>query len=197
MKRIGLLMGCFNPVHNDHLDLAKTVLNQNRVDEVWFIPAKENLNIKDKKLITSEERLKMLNLAIKGISNCKINPIELNNSRQNYTYETLKSLKKRNNELYLIIGSDNLKTFDKWMHYEEILENHYLIVAPRNGDDVDNILNNNLRLKTYYYHNKIIKLDFNSSNISSTFIRQNINGTKTKSLIPQEIRNYIIEKNLY
>jgi nicotinate-nucleotide adenylyltransferase len=176
MKKIGLLMGCFNPIHNDHLELAESVLNQGLVHEVWFVPAKDNLNTKDSIMLSSEARLQMLRLAIKGNKKYKISQLELKSIKQNYTYQNLKKLKKQDNELYLIIGSDNLKTFDKWVNYEEILDNYFLIVAPRNNDDIETILNNNLRLKTYAYYQKIIEMHFNTKSISSTEVRKSLNG---------------------
>ena len=41
----------------------------------------------------------------------------------------------KNDELYLIIGSDNLISFHKWDNWKIILKNCHLVVYPRKGFD--------------------------------------------------------------
>ena len=36
-KRIGIYSGSFNPVHNGHISLAKSLLDSDIVDEVWIV----------------------------------------------------------------------------------------------------------------------------------------------------------------
>ena len=145
MKRVGLLMGCFNPIHNSHIALAENILKEGLVDEVEVIPAKDNLNIKDVVITKAEDRLNMINLALAGKKSIKVNTVEIDSDRQLYTYETLKKVKE-DRELYLILGSDNLKNLDNWRNPEEILSNYKIIVTPRDSDNVEEIIENN-RLK--------------------------------------------------
>lgn len=196
MKKIGLLMGCFNPIHNDHLGLAQHVLNEGIVQEIWIIPSKENINIKDKKPISGDERVKILDEIIDDYPNFKIIPLEIKAKRQYFTYETLSLLNEPNIQLYLIIGSDNLISFNKWKRYEDILQNYHLIVSPRDDEDIEEIINGNPKLKKYGH--KIIKANYQSKNISSTFIRNNIaNEELIKKLLPSKIYEYIKRNNLY
>ena len=38
MRRIGIFGGSFNPIHNGHLHLAKTAMEQFSLDHVLFMP---------------------------------------------------------------------------------------------------------------------------------------------------------------
>ena len=39
MKKIGILGGTFNPIHNGHLNIATCAYTYLHLDEVWFLPA--------------------------------------------------------------------------------------------------------------------------------------------------------------
>jgi len=196
MKKVGLLMGCFNPIHNSHIALAESVLNQGIVDEVEIIPARDNLNEKDVKITCAEDRIQMIELALEGKKNIRINRIEVDFERQLYTYESLEMLKK-GRELYLIIGSDNLRSLDSWRNPEEILRKYKIIVPPRDNDNVLEVIENNPNLKKYKQN--IIVIDkVKGVSASSTLIRNNIkNKESIKDLLPEAVIKYITEKKLY
>ena len=52
MKKIGLYLGTFNPIHNGHIALANYFINSTDLDEVWVVltpqnPFKKNNNTKE------------------------------------------------------------------------------------------------------------------------------------------------------
>lgn len=47
-KKTGLFFGSFNPIHNGHLMLAKYILNEYDLEEIWFVVSPQN-PLKDKK----------------------------------------------------------------------------------------------------------------------------------------------------
>ena len=63
-ERIGIMGGTFDPVHNGHLVIARSVADQLGLDRVLFIPA-GNPNFKqDQKLASAADRVRMVELAI-------------------------------------------------------------------------------------------------------------------------------------
>ena len=63
-KQVGLL-GCnFNPVHLAHIVMADQVQNQLGLDKVYLMPTYLPPHVDEKKTISSEHRLAMLELAV-------------------------------------------------------------------------------------------------------------------------------------
>lgn len=61
--KIGFFGGCFNPPTNAHINLAKKVLKECKLDKVIFVPVG---NFYDKKeLVSGEHRYNMLKIACK------------------------------------------------------------------------------------------------------------------------------------
>ena len=61
MKNVAVLGGAFDPVHKDHMRVARTCLDRGFCDEVWFMPSPDRW---DKTLNASpEDRFAMLELA--------------------------------------------------------------------------------------------------------------------------------------
>ena len=50
--KVGILGGTFDPIHNAHIEIAKTALNQFNLDKVMIMPT-PNPPHKDKNTITS------------------------------------------------------------------------------------------------------------------------------------------------
>ena len=72
--------------------------------------------------------------------------IDTKHNEYKYTFEIMESLKKEyEDQLYLIIGSDNLKKFHLWKNVNKIMQN-MLIVLKRNKDDKLEKLNKNFIL---------------------------------------------------
>ena len=117
---------------------------------------------------------------------------ELNNLE--YTYQLINELKKRykNDELILIMGADNIISFDKWKNYEELLKLE-LIIYKRNNFDIKHYLDR-INKKDKY----IIIDNVESINISSTTIRETINDFyNLEELIDKDVLDYIIKNELY
>ena len=177
--RIGVFVGSFNPVHDGHIKVANYLLENDYVDKVLILPTPNYWDKQD--LIPVRHRYRMLKFY-------ETDKIIIDNKHNNYpyTYQVLRSLKKDyNDDLYLIIGADNIERFNEWRNYEEILENK-IIVLNRNN------ININKYLKKYKKEQFIPITDFPFINVSSTEIR---NGKFTH--LKPEVIDYIKKHNLY
>ena len=134
--KIGIYGGSFNPIHFGHIGLAKWVLENTDLDELWLMVSPNN-PLKDKSILADEhERLVAAKEAIKDIPGLVASDFEFALPRPNYTANTLRALAQAcpEHEFTLIIGEDNLSIFDKWREYQYILDNYRVFVYPRHGN---------------------------------------------------------------
>lgn len=177
--RIGAFVGSFNPPHEGHRKVAKYLVDNNIVDLLLFLPTPNYWEKTD--LISFEDRINMLKVYEEN--NIKVDSI---NNNYPYTYQVLRSLKNNypNDEIYLVIGSDQLEKLHLWKNIDEILENK-IIVLKR-----DNIIPN---INLDKYKDQFIYInEFDPIMISSTEIR---NGNYNN--IDSRILDYIKNNNLY
>ena len=133
MAKIGIYSGSFNPVHFGHVGLAKWVIENTDLDELWLLVSPNN-PLKDAQILAPEqERLEGVREAIKDIPGLVASDFEFHLPRPSYTANTLRELQKAypQHEFTLIIGEDNIAIFNRWREYEFILENFRIFVYPR------------------------------------------------------------------
>lgn len=186
--KIGIYVGSFNPPHKGHIKIVNHLIN-NYLDKVIIIPTGNYWDKLD--LVSINDRINML----KYYENENI-IIDTKNNNIDYTYQILEKLSKEYSmdELYLIIGADNIINFDKWKNYQDILK-YNLIILNRANIDVIKYLNI-LNIKDKY----TIINDLPNIDISSTMIRNKIKDSDTKNileLVDKEIYEYIEKNNLY
>lgn len=181
--RLGVYVGSFDPIHIGHVSVMDYLINNNYLDKIVILPTK---NYWDKNSLTDiNKRVEMIKL----IKRNYLIVDEVNN-KYDYTYQVLEALKKEypNYPLYLIIGADNIVSFDKWMKVDEIISNNKVIVLNRDNIDVKEYVD-----RFNHKENFIIIKDYPFVNISSTKLRNKLD----KDYLPLEVYNYIIENKLY
>ena len=182
--RIGVFGGSFNPPHLMHLNIAKDLLRLKYLDKVIFVPTGNKYNKDD--LIDIKYRIEMLKIMIISYDDMIVSDYE-NQDRVVYTYETLDYFKKKylGSEIYFILGADNLKQISNWKNSEYILNNYKLLVINR-GDEKTEIKDN------------VVVTDILNNDISSTFIRNNIdNDDIIKKYLDKNVLEYIRKEKLY
>jgi nicotinate-nucleotide adenylyltransferase len=92
--RVGLFFGTFNPLHNAHLGICNKLLEKKIIDEVWLVLTPHSPYKKSDDLVDAYIRLDMINEAIAKLQNIKVSDIEFGMEKPNYTYLTLKEVKK-------------------------------------------------------------------------------------------------------
>ena len=64
--KIGIFGGCFNPPHNMHNEIAKTLIKKGYIDKVIFVPTGDTYDKKD--LVKHKNRVEMLNLIVDNVN---------------------------------------------------------------------------------------------------------------------------------
>ena len=191
--KLGIFGGSFNPPHNMHTDIANYMIKQQYVDKVVFVPTGSKYAYKNN-LIEEEHRLNMLQILSDKNENIMVSDYELK-SEVVYTIDTLKYFRELypNDEIYFICGLDNFSYIDKWKNGKEILNNYKIIVINRDGNNLNELLD-----KFNEYKDNIIVSNMEMKNISSTYIRDNIEDiAKVRDFIDKDVLRYIQENNLY
>ena len=75
-RKIGILGGSFDPIHNGHLAIARAAYTDFDLDEVWFIPAGHSPNKNESGMTPSEYRAEMVALAVTPYQNFKMSTVE-------------------------------------------------------------------------------------------------------------------------
>ena len=133
MRKIGILGGSFDPIHQGHLNIARSAYREFALDEVWFIPAGHSPNKEEAEMTPAQVRAEMTQAAIKNDASFKLSRIEIESSGTSYTYKTLQHLKEQfpEDQFFFIMGADSLDYFDKWRHPEIICQNATVLAAVR------------------------------------------------------------------
>ncbi len=197
-KILAVFGGSFNPPLNSHFSLAQQIVNEyENIDKVIFVPV--NSKYQKEGLLENEHRYNMLKLVCDKNDDFIVSKVEIEQSRQLYTIETLEILQKEypENIICFTLGTDNLKEIPKWFSREKLVTNFKILVLERDEDNMDDIINQDEFLLEH--KDSFIKLKENiRSNISSTFVREKLKrGKSIRYLTPDEVYYYIKENNLY
>lgn len=198
-KKIGILGGSFDPIHNGHLAIAKAAYTDFRLDEVWFIPAGHSPNKNENAMTSPQLRAEMVALAIKPYPYFKLSTMEIEAEQTSYTYLTLTNLKNRypDTSFYFIMGADSLDYFEEWRHPEIICEKAAVLVAVRDHWDIDDI-KKKINAIEKQFDAAIYPLSCGRFDAASRDIRQQIkNGVNADQLLPDSVIRFIKEHQLY
>lgn len=198
-RKIGILGGSFDPIHQGHLNIAFYARKEFALDEVWFIPAGHSPNKNEADMTPASMRMDMAELAIEPYPYFKLSRIEVDAAETSYTYLTLKKLSKQypDTQFYFIMGADSLDYFERWCHPEIICQKAVILCAVRDDMDIAEIKRKISVLKELF-EAEIYPIYGGRTDISSTNLRRQIAANDSKpELIPEAVWNYIIAQKLY
>jgi len=185
---IAVFGGSFNPVTLAHKKIIDRIKKLDEVTKVIIVPVSDKY---EKKGLSTNvnHRIEMLKLVIE--KDIIISDFEARQDHQLKSLETLTHFKEEyNDDLALVIGSDNLEDFKNWYEPEKLMENFYLIVINRQSDLGKIILSNPTLTK---YKEKIIEINDLDLNISSTKAKRELNN----QYLDQRVIDYILLNDLY
>lgn len=191
--KIGIMGGTFDPIHFGHLLMAEQAREAMKLDQVWFIPTGAPPHKQGKEITAAEDRLKMVQVAIRDHPQFRCLDIEIQRQGPSYTLHTVQQLTHiyPKFHFYLIMGADMVKNLPQWYKIEEILQLVGVIGLHRPGyiaTDIPDFIENHV-----YWVEKMIE-----TNLSSTFIKEQIQSDKSvRYMIPDSVYQYIKEQSLY
>ncbi len=199
MKKIGIMGGTFNPVHNAHLMMAQAAYQQYHLDEVWFMPSKNPPHKDSRDIVSAEHRTRMVQSAIDPVPYFLFSDLELKREGTTYTCETMKILhdKYPKVKLYFIMGGDSLASFGTWYHPEKILKYCTILAAPR-GTVSDAAVKNLCKEQGTRFHGEILPIRMNHIAIASEEIRSKVrDGGSVLAFCPENVLLYMRIHGLY
>ena len=185
-----LYFGTFNPVHIGHMVIGQYIFEHSNAKELWYVVSPQNPLKTRQNLLPDRQRLHLVNLAIKDPYHIKSCDIEFGLPKPSYTVLTLAQLQEKypDKNFAIVMGEDNLVHFHKWKNYEAILNNHQVIVYPRQGETTEK----------YSNHPNVHFVDAPYMGISSTLIRNKIKeGKNVSEMLPVGVWEYIDENGYY
>lgn len=179
--------GTFNPPTLAHEKIANILIEKYKPEKFIFLPVGDYYTWKDD-FVNFSHRKNMLELVFNE-KKYTISPLE-NSTEFKGSYWALKEISKTyNDDVYFVIGADNVKQLDEWKNYRKLLNEFKFIVISRKGYDVNKIINE--KYLTFINNFQIVTIDID---ISSSEFRTNTNNI---SILNKEVYNYIKNNNLY
>ena len=190
-RRVGLFGGSFDPVHNAHVALARTALDQLALDELRWIPVGRPWQ-KARRLAPAADREAMVRLAIAGEPRFRLDRIELRRHGPTFTLDTVRELAaaEPGTEWVLILGQDQYASLHTWRDWRELLGMVTLAIA--NRPDAEPAVN--AQIANVPHH----MVNLPMMDVSSTEVRRRVAaGESIASLVPPAVASYIERRQLY
>lgn len=135
--KIAVYSGSFNPLHKGHLAIMRHLTEEAGFDRVYLVVTPQNPFKDAHSLPAGQARYEAAVEAVKKHPELKVDvlDIELKMQPPQYTIRTLDALREKepHNEFTLVIGADNLASFQGWRQHERILKEYGVVVFPRKG----------------------------------------------------------------
>jgi nicotinate-nucleotide adenylyltransferase len=196
---IVLLGGTFDPVHVGHLAVAQVVTEKFKPAEIVFIPAAMPWLKSDRIISSAADRLEMVRLAILGNTRYRLSTLETERPGPSYTVDTLREIRaciSPQDDLYFVIGWDNLLDLGRWREPSSIIEFSKIVAVPRIGYRVpDRIV---LEKILPGLSERVILLDQPEIDISASIIRERVyRNLPIDHMVPPLVAEYIRQNGLY
>jgi nicotinate-nucleotide adenylyltransferase len=188
-RRIGVMGGTFDPIHNGHLVAASEVASAFKLDEVIFVPTGSPYL---KETVTSaEHRYLMTVIATASNPSFKVSRIDIDRGGDTYTVDTLTEMKELypNADLVFISGADAIAQILAWKEVEKLWTLAHFVAVSRPGHKLT---------IPEAPEGSISSLEIPALAISSTDVRRRVDsGFPVWYLVPDGVVQYIGKHELY
>lgn len=196
---IGVLGGTFDPIHNGHLLMAEEVRARLNLVVILFVPAGQPWLKADNLISPAEHRAEMVRLAIADKPYFKLSTMEIERVGPSYTVDTIAELQVQlgaGNELFFILGWDNLAQLPQWREPSRLITMCRLVAVPRPGSPAPDL--KALEAIIPGLSQRVMLMDKPEMDISALVIRNRVaRGLSVHHLVPEPVERYIKEQGLY
>ncbi len=196
--RIAVFGGSFDPVHTEHIQLARVAIDRLRLDKLLVMPAYAPPHKRGRTLTEDTVRLALCRLAFADVEGAEVSDFEIAKKGTSYTYLTCQALREQypTAEIFWLVGTDMLRDFPTWREPNTILSIAELAVCGRN-EQRDWVETEQKKFQDLF-GKSFVYLDYNGKNISSTKIRVLAGGGRSlDGLVTPAVAAYIERERLY
>ena len=192
VRRLGVMGGTFDPIHNGHISVAEQVIDLFELDRVLFVPAGSPWQ-KDG-FSGAEDRWMMTVLAAATDPRFEASRMEIDRGGPTYTVDTMAILSDfygPGAKLFFVAGVDAVLTLGTWHRHDGLAALCEVIAVRRPGFDA-------APLRAGDDWPKVHVAATSEVDVSSTEIRRRVReGLPVDGLVPPPVAAYIQEQGLY
>lgn len=196
VKRLGIFGGTFNPVHREHINVARAAVKELGLDELivmpTFMPPHKQMPSQS---ASAQDRLNMIKAAFSDDEKIVAGDFEITSGGKSYTYLTAERFAGQG-KLFFIVGGDMLADFKTWKFPARILAAADLAAFDREDFAVDYAAEQRYFEQTF--GKRFIKLGYRGKALSSTEIRVYASlGMDVCDKTGSEVAEYIAKNKIY
>jgi nicotinate-nucleotide adenylyltransferase len=166
--KIGILGGSFDPAHKGHLEISKQARKRFELKSIVWAITKQN-PFKDESKSNLKNRMQFAKKIIGKNNYIKVKFYE-EKIGSNRTVDLIMHLsKKKLNEIYFIMGADNLINFHKWHKWKSIVKKCNILIFDRQGYKSKSLKSVTFNVTT---SKNLTFVNFKKVNISSSQLRK-------------------------
>ncbi|NJC84172.1 nicotinate-nucleotide adenylyltransferase [Planosporangium mesophilum] len=191
-RRIGIMGGTFDPIHNGHLVAASEVADEFSLDEVVFVPTGQPWQKDEVDVSPAEDRYLMTVIATASNPRFHVSRADIDRKGPTYTIDTLRDLREAygpDTDLYFITGADALEKILSWKDADEIFALAHFVGVTRPGYELS---------AAHLPADTVSLVQVPAMAISSTDCRARVaQGKPVWYLVPDGVVQYIAKRSLY
>ena len=190
-RKIGIMGGTFDPIHNGHLVAASEVADRFALDEVLFVPTGRPWQKAERVVSRPEDRYLMTVIATASNPRFSASRIDIDRAGPTYTVDTLSDLHDAmpDAELFFITGADALAQILSWRDVERVFRYAHFIGVTRPGYELGD---------DHLPEGVATLVEVPAMAISSTDCRARVaEGRPVWYLVPDGVVQYISKRHLY
>ena len=198
---IGIMGGTFDPIHIGHLAIAEEARDSLGLERILFVPSGRPPHKPAGSSAPAEERVAMVELAIRGNPAFALSRLEIDRPGPSYTADTLAALSEaegaagRAPDLTLILSAETLRELPTWHEPRRLLGLARLAVVPREGYPAPDP--GWLAEQFPGQEDRVDFLEGPRLGLSSTALRARVAaGRSIRYLVPEPVAGYIAEHGL-